>query len=912
MNKKTTFFVGIIVAIVLIFGLWNILKPEEKVDFSADIKPILNKHCITCHGGVKKSGGLSFLFESEAFADTENGYPAIISGDANSSPFIQRLTETDPELRMPYEKPKLSDKEIDILTRWVDQGAKWGEHWAYSLPKEVAIPNITQEAGFAGSDTDVFVKNGIDNFILEKLEANNLSPNSSAEKEVIARRVSFDITGLPPSKTLFNKWMEDKITYEILVDSLLEQSAYGEHWASWWLDLARYSDSKGYEKDGGRKIWKYRDWVIKSFNKDMPYDQFTKEQLAGDLLPNPSVDQLIATAFHRNTMNNDEGGTPDEEYRVAAVLDRVNTTFEVWQSTTIGCVQCHNHTYDPFRNKEYYNIMAFFNNTMDEDTPDETPVLKFYNQEQQADVDKVNAWVQKYGNEELADTYQNFLLYQSPMYQTHHAKNFKNGQMADGKYLALRDGGSCTIDNIYTNNANFMYLAHSTAHEGTKFIIRKDNAEGEILSSFVLNKGWNQIQKIPFKRLDEKINLYLEAHNKKLDPNTNTSNLSMFGFLPDMPGKNEKGYKGINDLFLKLINTRTPTTVPIMQENPKYMKRTSRVFDRGNWLMQTDTVEPATPEVLNPWKEEWSKDRLGLANWIVSKENPLTARTVVNRIWHQIFGNGIVATLEDMGSQSDAPSHPALLDWLSLRLMNEHNWSLKKLIREIVLTGTYRQSSISSTQLNEIDPENRLLARGPRIRLSAEQIRDQALAVSGLLSHKMYGKSVMPPQPDGVWQTVYSGQTWKTSEGEDKYRRGLYTYLRRTSPYPSFMTFDASSREVCTIRRTITNTPLQALVTLNDPVYLETAFTLAKNSSETDDKKKNITIAYEKATYSKIEEATLSTLAELYDSSLEEFQNDEESVKMFLPFTDNPTAELAALTVVSNAIMNLDEFLTKS
>ena len=911
MKKKVITASLLFLAVFLIIGVWQSLKPEEKVNYSTDIKPILNKHCITCHGGVKKSAGLSFLFKEEAFADTEAGHPAIIPGNAAKSSFIQRLKEKDPELRMPYEKAKLSDNEIDLLTRWVDQGAQWGKHWAYSLPEKVEVPNTTQVAGFSSSNETSFLKNDIDNFILEKLEANNLQPNKPADKEVIIRRLSFDITGVPPSETLFNTWMNGSLPYEAMVDTLLAKKTYGEKWATWWLDLARYADSKGYEKDGSRSIWKYRDWVIKSLNEDMPYDQFTIEQLAGDLLPEPSLDQLIATAFHRNTMNNDEGGTEDEEFRVASVIDRVNTTFEVWQSTTIGCVQCHSHTYDPFKNEEYYKMMAFFNNTMDEDTPDEVPTLKFYTKEQQREVDKINAWVAKYGDAKLAKEYHNFLLYSHPMYQVHRAKNFKNGQLADGKYLALWDNGSCLIEDITTNEAGYMYIKYWSSYNGTKMTIKEDDENGEILSEFTINKSGNKIHKIPFTKLNKKVNLFFEANNDKLPEQANTSSISLFGFIRDIPGKDAPGYEEINATFLTLINTGT-TTVPIMVENPEYMQRTTQVFERGNWLMKGDTVQPTTPEILNPWKKEWPKDRLGLAKWMVSKENPLTARTLVNRVWHQIYGYGIVASLEDMGSQSDAPSHPQLLDWLSLRFMNDHNWSIKKLVKDIVLSGTYRQSSISSPALNELDPHNELYARGPRIRLGAEQIRDQALAVSGLLSDKMYGPGVMPHQPFGVWQTVYSGEKWKTSEGEDQYRRGIYTFLKRTSPYPSFITFDAGSREVCTVRRTVTNTPLQALVTLNDPVYLEAAYHLAKYMDTSDQTPNKITIGYKKALYSTIRPSTLQILEELYTDAFTEFNSDAEATKQFLPFEKEPTANIAALTVVANAIMNLDEFLTKS
>jgi hypothetical protein len=371
------------------------------------------------------------------------------------------------------------------------------------------------------------------------------------------------------------------------------------------------------------------------------------------------------------------------------------------------------------------------------------------------------------------------------------------------------------------------------------------------------------------------------------------------------------GWNRTNLDFVSALNANTET-VPIMSENPDYMQRTTQVFDRGSWLTKTDTVQPNTPESLNAWNQDWPKDRLGLSKWIVDQRNPLTARTLVNRVWHQIYGRGLVSTIEDIGSQSDPPSHPALLDWLALRFMKEHNWSVKALIKEIVLSGTYRQSSEGSLQNYQDDPENELYARGPRIRLAAEQIRDQALAISGLLSNKMYGPGVMPPQPQGVWKTVYNDAQWIESVGEDRYRRAVYTYLKRTSPYPSFLTFDAGSREVCTIRRTVTNTPLQALVTLNDPVYLEASYHLAKNTQVVDDIEMSITQSYENATFKKITPATLMALKELYTTSFKEFSGNKKASELFLSFETQPTPELSALTLVANAIMNLDEFLTKA
>src|SRR6056297_2342862 len=910
--EKKTFNSYSFLCLLMGIGLLHSCQTKERVDFSTQIKPILNKNCITCHGGVKKNAGFSLLFEEEAFAETASGKPAIIPGNAANSEFIKRLHEDNLELRMPYEKPKLSDEEIELLTSWVNQGAEWGEHWAYSLPDIVEVPTKPSEASFAQEVASNFIKNDIDHFILARLADKQLTPNTSAEKNKIARRVALDVIGLPPSTALLQKFNDSKITYETMVDSLLAKEAFGEKWATWWLDVARYADSKGYEKDMGRSIWKYRDWVINAFNRDLPYDQFTIEQLAGDLLPEPSSDQLIATAFHRNTMDNDEGGTDDEEYRVATVIDRVNTTFEVWQSTTIGCVQCHSHTYDPFKHEEYYNLMAFFNNTRDEDTPNESPVLKFYNEEQQKQVNKVLDWVSQHGNKKTIKAYRDFIQFTEPVYKSHFFKEFKNSVYDDHASVVFWDDGNLIIPNAYTNNASYVYLNYRSHYDGTKMTIRESNADGPILAQFTINKSKNNTtSQFALKIIDKKTDIYIETQNDAITPEKNILNLYWVGFIPDMPAQEQPGWSEVNTALLGLLNTDTET-VPILAENPEYMKRTTQVFDRGAWMTKTDTVEPATPQRLNAWNDDWSKDRMGLSQWIVSKENPLTARTLVNRVWHQIYGRGLVSTIEDMGSQSEAPSHPYLLDWLALRFMNEHDWSIKALIKELLLSGTYRQKSESTPEMYQLDPENELYARGPRIRLGAVQMRDQALAVAGLLSDKMYGPGVMPPQPEGVWQTVYNGTDWVESKGEDRYRRGIYTYLKRTSPYPSFLTFDAGSREVCMIRRTVTNTPLQALVTLNDPVYLEAAYHLAKNNHIINNVEQSISSSYERATFQKITKNRLKVLTELYQTAVTEFTENEEASQLFLHFEEKPTAELAALTMVANAIMNLDEFLTKA
>ena len=917
MSKKRIQF-NTLVHILIGLLIFPSCQRSEHVDFNTQIKPIINEKCISCHGGVKKNAGFSFLFEEEALGNTSEGTPAIIPGNAKKSRMIQRLHETDLELRMPYEKPALSKEEIDLFTRWIDQGAQWGTHWAYISPKKSALPEV------ASKFTDLeFLQTPIDYFIAARMEDSKLQPNAQASQKTLARRVAFDITGLPPRRDLFDFFVNKEITYENYLDSLLSESSFGEKWASWWLDLARYSDTKGYEADRGRTIWQYRDWVIKSLNEDLRFDQFTIEQLAGDLLPNPSYDQLLATAFHRNTMNNDEGGTSDEEYRTAAVIDRVNTTFDVFQSTTMSCVQCHDHPYDPIQQKEYYQLLSFFNNTRDEDLMDESPNLRSYSEENKEKMESVLAWILKYGDSKTHDFYRDFFQFLEPKYQAHNTVplNSDNAYVS-GVTLSLRNNGQAVYKNMNTNgNENLMFKYSPTKHK-TILIFRKNSPKGEIIGSIQLNETGNpqfknpknQYAKLKIKKIEEPFDLYIQAKNPSLKTkNKSSSNaiiasLHWFSFVPELPGKNQKGFAKIKNTVATLLNNPENLT-PIMVENKDFMKRKTHLFDRGSWLSKKEEVTAGVPNTLNPWKEEWEKNRLGLAKWLVSEENPLTSRTIVNRIWYQIFGKGLVLTLEDLGTQSEPPTHPALLDWLATDFITSKQWSLKAFIKMVLLSATYKQSSVIEETKFAIDPQNLYYSRGPKLRLSAEEIRDQALYVSNLLSEKKYGPGVMPPQPEGIWEHAYLGNLWKESKGEDRYRRGIYTYLKRTSPYPSLISFDAGSREVCLIRRSPSNTPLQALVTLNDPVFLEAAFQLASSQIE-EPVDKAIQKMYRKALYEDIDPEALNLLENLFNEAYQDFDQTPEKLQNFFNQETAMDKKLASLAIIANAIMNLDEFLT--
>ncbi|MEX2234788.1 MAG: DUF1553 domain-containing protein [Cyclobacteriaceae bacterium] len=902
-------------AILLLAGSISLMWgcKEKKIDFSAQVKPILNKHCISCHGGVKRSANFSVLFRNEALDTTESGKFGIVPGDLEHSEMIRRITSTDPEVRMPYKEEPLSPDDIDILKKWIEQGAEWGDHWAYVAPKKVEVPGSGKLVAGIFSDEE-WVKNEIDYFILEKIGQQGLKPSAEADKAMLIRRVYLDLIGLPPTEAQAEMFLNDKSSdaYEKVVDELLLSPHFGEKWASWWLDMARYSDTKGYERDAGRTIWRYRDWVIRAFNQDIPFDQFSTEQLAGDLLPNPSDDQLIATAFHRNTMSNDEGGTEDEEFRVAAVVDRVSTTWEIWQSTTMGCVQCHTHPYDPFVHEEYYESMAFFNNTRDEDTHSEHPNLRTYKEDDQQKLESVRKWIREHAGTEKELKGNLFLKSLEPKYHPHDFDEFINGELIDTKWLGIRSGGSARLKQIKLDEKTLLFFNYWNNNAGGSFEVRLDKLDGVVIGQATLPNtgGPRKVISIPLKAVEGRHDLYFVFHNSTIPTERPVCSIDWFAFRTDLPGKTDPAYADINQTFMQLLNAKVENT-PIMIENDQEQRRPTRIFERGNWLTLGEEVEPNVPESLNPFPDGQPYNRLGFAKWLFSEDNPLTARAAVNRFWEQIFGYGIVETLEDFGTQGATPTHGALLDFLALRFMHEHQWSVKKLLKEIAMSATYRQDSRLTDEHLEKDPTNIFLARGPRVRLSAEQVRDQALAASGLLSKKVFGRSVMPYQPEGIWNSVYNGELWKESEGEDRYRRSVYTYGKRTSPYPSLMMFDGSSREVCVTRRIRTNTPLQALVTLNDSSFVVAARHFAINMMRKGkDPVEQIKAGYKTLLVSEMPGNKVTVFRDLYEHALERYSKDDAATKRMIA-SEEATPELAAMTVVANAMLNLDEVIMK-
>ena len=936
MGSKRLYIRSLLLSIILLVGIILVhqwISASSTIDYSTQVKPIINKKCIGCHGGVKKNGGISFLFREELITAGESGRMAVVPGQPQQSEIIRRITHADPELRMPLEGDALSEEEVKILTQWVKEGAQWGEHWAYQPIKPPSSSEHSIATGKIDSRANPWIKNEIDAFVLAKLEQLLLAPNTEADCTTLVRRLSLDLIGLPPSPALVAQYCANpnEAQYQALIDTLLTNPAFGEHWSAHWLDLARYADTKGFERDPHREIWRYRDWLIQAFNRDLPYDQFTIEQLAGDLLPSPTPDQYTATAFHRNTMNNDEGGTNNEEYRIQAVIDRVNTTWAVWLGTTMNCVQCHSHPYDPIRHEDYYASFAFFNNSRDEDTPNESPRYRFYEGTDSLKLEEIKSFIQELNfpniqqKEKSLERITQFVHTSEPKIHPHYFEFLENSAHTDTKNLHFYPNGLVKLPKFSIGQDSLLLISFNRSPAQGHLEIRADKKDGPLLGRIDLQSDYSR-KKIFFTvdTYTDKRDLYFSYHPIGASPG-GLSIAWMVFVEPPFPE-----FPQLQPKIEELLNTKGIQSIPIMLENQGKYQRSSQIFERGNWLVPGDTVQARVPDVFPKIPTNVVADRLAFAHWIVDPNNPLTARVAVNRFWEQIFGLGMVETSEDFGSQGSLPSHPDLLDYLAYEFMHTHQWSIKSLLRQILSSTSYRQSSSVSPLKLEKDPYNRYLSRGPRVRLSAEQVRDQTLAVSGLLSKKMHGSPVMPPQPDGVWSVVYNGAQWKPSTGEDRYRRALYTYWRRTSPYPSMISFDAPSREFCVIRRIRTNTPLQALVALNDPVYLEAAQALAESIVNKNLEVKNgIKTAFKRAIFRPPSAAELEELIKVYQEAHELYSIDTKAAKELLQAQDqllfssvdiasehtdcieDDCAAMAAMTVVSNVILNLDAFITK-
>ncbi|MES2474760.1 MAG: PSD1 and planctomycete cytochrome C domain-containing protein [Verrucomicrobiota bacterium] len=924
---------------------------EERVDFNRDIRPILTKECTACHGGVKAAGNLSFIDQGKALGIAKSGERPIVPGDAAASEMVKRMRSKDADEVMPQPKhgPALPEAQIRLIERWISQGAEWQEHWAFRLPQEPDRPVVTDET---------WPSVELDRFILKRLELENLKPSPEAAPAEWLRRVSFDLTGLPPSPeelTAYQKaFGEDAAAARgAVVDRLLASPHFGERWAAVWLDLARYSDTYGFEKDPNRTIWPYRDWVIRAFNKDLPYDDFVVAQLAGDLLPEASAEQRLATAFHRNTQTNTEGGTDDEEFRLAAVIDRVSTTWTAFQATTFGCVQCHAHPYDPIEHDEFYQFLAFFNSTTDSDLDDDSPRMKIA--EDPAQSKEASALELKLAilREQLNAPGHHLAVAADWTPFTPDSFTPQHGTLALSADGTVRSSGTLPVGTVHrvTGPAtDFTALRLRILPESDdaklwpergSFVSRlevklvdaagkstavpmkevfvdrfgdlKEAGPGGNVGGYPKLEGPRWFVFVPKSPVTASPGSRIEVSLKQSGETGGHQATPVRRFAIDLSNEvawttlvNDEervsAWKSRGDLAKRYAEIQG-TMVPVMVERPP---RETRVFSRGNRMTKDKIVSTGVPKVLGGAAKE-SMTRLDMARWIASEENPLTARVMVNRLWGELFGLGLVETMEDFGTSGTPPIHPELLDHLALRFQGDFKWSIKAMLRELVVSSTYRQTHHAAADLVEKDSDNRLLARGPRNRLSAEMIRDQSLAVAGLLSPKMFGPSVYPPQPAGVWSTVYNGAKWKESTGEDRYRRAVYTYSKRTSGYPGFLTFDAPSRDLCSARRLVSNTPLQALVTLNDPAHIEASRAMAgRMAAHSPDLREQLAFGVLLATQQLASAEMLDELAALLADATADYQaTPAESAKL------GETPAAAALVLVANTLLNLDSALTR-
>ncbi len=1137
----------------------NAHAADSPIDFNRDIRPILSNRCWKCHGPDEKErqAGLRFDSRDGVIAKLESGKTAVVAGKPDESELIRRITSDSADERMPPagHGKALDAREVELLRAWIRQGANFAKHWSYEKPVRPTVPDLKSQI----SDFKSQIRNPIDNFVFARLEREGLKTSPEADRYALGRRVALDLIGLPPTVVEIEEFVKDSDpqAYEKFVDRMLAKDSYGEHWARQWLDLARYADSAGYADDPARTIWGYRDWVIKAFNKNMPFDQFTIEQIAGDLLLNPTEEQLIATAFHRNTLTNNEGGTNDEEFRSVAIVDRVNTTMATWMGTTIACAQCHTHKYDPITQEEFFKLFAILNQTEDADRGDETPRLELFTSEQLKQKEKWLADVTQLEKEATTATpavLGSLAKWDAAFPRALAWKPLKptSGKSDGGVTLSVADDGTVRADKAATKatylveitlaagklnavrldtlpddslpgkgagfgggnfvlskvsatitppngtrlngrfvrvelpgKARFLHLAEvqvfagndnhapkgeakqsTTDYGGEAKRANDGNTDGEYTKNSVSHTAqednpwwevdlkaeqpidrvvlWNRtdgeteerirnfrvlvlndkhepvwqkdyvdppkpssefalsgVRGVPFTtafadhnqgdgfeakvvlapqankgwavggKLDQPhaLTLVTSAPVEVADGSTLTITLEQTSSfenhvlgkfrlsLTDDPRaaesarvpapilailttpaeqRNETQRAELKTFYLtiatelaaardqlmatrkSLAELKAATTVPILRELAADKRRTTNIQLRGNFMDLGKEVTPGVPAAFHPLPEGSQPDRLALAKWLIDDNNPLTARVLANRYWDTIFGNGLVRTSEEFGSQGDLPTHPELLDWLATEFVRL-KWDTKALLKLIVTSATYRQSSKVTPELLDRDLENYLLARGPRFRLSAEMIRDQALAISGLLSPKMYGPPVKPFQPNlGVSAAFGSGIDWQASAGEDKFRRGLYTTWRRSNPYPSMSAFDAPNREVCTIRRARTNTPLQALVTLNDPVYIEAAQALARTMAKSGTSPADhIRAGFQQATSRPPTESELADLTKLFNSARERFAKDVEKARKLatnplgpLPEGVDPV-ELAAWTVVGNVLLNLDEMFMR-
>ena len=995
------------------------LPAAEIVDFARDVRPILSDRCFACHGPDEANRRVGLRLDTEEGAKKVRGtHIPVVPGNPAASEILKRVAPDIPARRMPppySDRKPLTEKEVATLRAWIEQGAKWEGHWSFTAPVRPAEPVVKNRA---------WVRNPIDSFILARLEKEGLTPSPEADRARLLRRVSFDLTGLPPTLTELDAFLADRSAraYEKAVDRLLASPRYGERMAVDWLDAARYADTHGYQTDPAKEMWPWRDWVINAFNRNMPYDEFTVEQLAGDLLPNATLDQRIATGFQRNHRINAETGSIAEEFQAENLVDRASTFGTVWLGLTVGCARCHDHKYDPIRSRDFYSLYAFFNNVDEvgnggpsDGRGNYKPFLRLPSPELEAQLARKDEELKLAQakrdalDQELAtrvgEWEQNALTYQ-PTWEVLTPNNLK----ADGGVTlsALPDGsitasGAMPPASIYEFSANTKLrnitafrlelipdqsLPNGGSGRGaggkgvvTLFEVKVEKTKVDLSNISVdfkseeselnlvlrpaaqLKRGWGvnpEMNKLHYAvieparmqgsekettfsfrvgseyegalvgrfRISVTDSEYPEVlpveitsllHKPKAE-RSETEATTLTKYFVTHPFARRLANEKVNQLTAerRAIENKIPSTM-VMSEMAT--PRDTFVLVRGSYEKPGEKVTPAVPAFLPPMAPGLPHNRLGLARWIVDPANPLTARVTVNRYWQMYFGTGLVKTSDDFGSQGEAPSHPELLDWLATEFVRS-GWDVKAMQRLIVTSAAYRQASNASPALRERDPENRLIARGPRARLEAEMIRDQALLVSGLLSPKMGGPSVKPYQPDGLWEqlSAFPGvKLFERSKGEDLWRRSVYSYWKRTVPPPSLTIFDAPTREACVVRRQMSSTPLQALALLNDEMYIETARKFAERIIKEggSSQAQRLSWALRAATSRRATDAEVRILQRGLNRRLAFYRADPAAAEKLLSAGESPrdkslnTAQLAAYTTSASVILNLDEVITR-
>jgi hypothetical protein len=1016
-------------------------QPPATVDFASQIEPILRAQCHECHGEKKGRGKLRLHVRDLALKGGATG-PLLVPGDSAKSYLVQRILGEGDEDRMPLDEDPLTAEQTALIRAWIDQGAAWPvtagtaeaqtveEHWAYVAPKKAPLPAVSDQA---------WGRTPVDRFVLARLDAEQLMPSHETSREALLRRVSLDLTGLPPTIAELDAFLADRRpdAYERVVDRLLASPHFGERWARLWLDLARYADSNGHEKDRLRSMWPYRDWVIDAFNTDMPFDQFTVEQIAGDMLPGATRAQRIATGFHRNAMTNEEGGVDPDEALYEVMLDRVNTTATVWLGSTLACAQCHNHKYDPFSQRDYFRMVAFFANpayrsqTFGDGTRYFEGVLDLATPEQEAQRAALRAQLKAAEDALAAETPARTSAQARWEAEVRDAGKAwrtlapSHATATDGTALAVQDDGSVLASGPNPPSTTYTIQAttDATGLTGVRLealldpslpkqgpgrdpyghfrltkvqvfvapagdpsnrvpvaftAVKSDGnvARGDLLTLTTdapaayarLGRAWvvdavRDGWRVPFQLVlvpktplgapggtlvtvvlghedgtlgqglgrfrlsttaarDPLLAVGVNARTRAaldvpLSARTATQARDLSTQFRDQSSLFATERAEVARLKKALDDLKLPSTL-VMEEKPSFERPSTPFRERGAFTSPTALVYANTPSALPPMGDDLPPNRLGLARWLVRDDHPLTARVAVNRYWEALFGRGLVETSEDFGTMGAAPSHQALLDWLAVDF-REQGWSVKRLLRTLVLSATYRQDSTVTPALLARDPYNRLLARGPRFRLEAEMVRDVALAGSGQLSPAIGGPSVFPPQPPNIWDNPYDNSRWVESTGADRVRRSLYTFHRRTAPYPMFTTFDGTSREVCTVRRVRTNTPLQALATLNDTGLFEYARALgarmrAEASTATVDAR--ITYGFRLVTSRAPTPQELTRLRAFHGQARARYAAAPAEALEALGLAPGATLtpdqlDLAAWTMVGNVLLNLDETVTK-